>query len=172
MMLSYIILLTGIYFIARYFYDMSVTTFLSGIITAFLLFILIGIVCGFLLKRIIINRRNIHLEQLVDIVAINVGEMDRANINTNRLVFNGLIFLAGIGGLTSKNNTDEMLKNMEPVITKQDGICGVCYDTLDGELLACPKCHKAAHTQCLKEWLDSKQDMCIYCRHSLGAIQP
>ena len=64
--------------------------------------------------------------------------------------------------------TDEILKMLDTVELPQDGICGVCYDTLaDGNLLGCPECHKAAHTSCLKEWVDSGQNVCIYCRHDL-----
>ncbi len=64
--------------------------------------------------------------------------------------------------------TDEILKRLDTVELPQDGVCGVCYDNLnDSDLLGCPECHKAAHVTCLKEWVDSGQNVCIYCRHDL-----
>ncbi len=65
-------------------------------------------------------------------------------------------------------STEELLDLFEKKETPQEGVCGVCYDTLDtDELLGCPECHKTAHKRCLKEWIESGQSVCIYCRHEV-----
>ncbi len=64
--------------------------------------------------------------------------------------------------------TADILNVLEKSTAPQDGTCGVCYDGLDnGELLACPECHKIAHRDCLETWIESGQNVCIYCRHDL-----
>ena len=71
-------------------------------------------------------------------------------------------------GLPPRKTTDEVLAQLTVVESPQEGVCGVCYDTLEeGELLGCPECKKPAHEPCLREWIESKQDICIYCRHKL-----
>lgn len=62
----------------------------------------------------------------------------------------------------------ELLEKLDPVESSQEGVCGVCYEELTHDLLACPKCCKAAHTECIKEWLGSGQEICLYCRYDLG----
>ncbi len=67
--------------------------------------------------------------------------------------------------------TEDILDLFEKKEAPQEGVCGVCYDGLeDGDLLACPECHKIAHKTCLKDWIESGQNVCIYCRYNLVLI--
>ena len=63
----------------------------------------------------------------------------------------------------------DVLAGFEDMIPPQDGLCGVCYESMnEGELLGCPECNRPAHKGCLKEWIESGQTVCIYCRHNLA----
>lgn len=66
-----------------------------------------------------------------------------------------------------KLNVQDVLKKLQKPETPIDGECGVCYDTLDDNILACPKCSQCTHFDCLKSWLESGQRNCIYCRQDL-----
>lgn len=52
-----------------------------------------------------------------------------------------------------------------------DDVCGVCFLDLEEEdveyCMACPKCNKAAHTDCIKKWISSGQKLCVYCRQNV-----
>ena len=71
-----------------------------------------------------------------------------------------------------RQTPEDILKNWTSLNDSREGICGVCYEPLDKELLECPKCNKASHNQCLKDWLESGQSNCIYCRHDFMDIKP
>jgi len=52
-------------------------------------------------------------------------------------------------------------------------LCGVCFLELEhgseAEYIACPKCKKAAHQDCIQKWIDSGQRLCVYCRQDVWA---
>jgi hypothetical protein len=65
---------------------------------------------------------------------------------------------------------EEIVAKYEEIPTPQPSECGVCYVEMEeGELLGCPECHKAAHKECLENWLKSGQRLCIYCRYAFTA---
>lgn len=47
-------------------------------------------------------------------------------------------------------------------------LCGVCFLELGDATMdtwtTCKKCGKAAHQECIKKWLSSGQNVCVYCR--------
>ena len=67
--------------------------------------------------------------------------------------------------LQPKMSVEQILDKLHFVEPPQEGVCGVCYSTLDSDaLLECPECHKSAHTDCLKSWFTAGETICIYCR--------
>ena len=102
---------------------------------------------------------------------MNIFEREHVidNIRANEIeALDELIFATG-SLPTDKSNRQEILAKFN---TAQDSDsnsdCGVCYEELKGKLLKCPECHKSAHKSCLKKWIESGQDVCIYCRHDFS----
>lgn len=58
-----------------------------------------------------------------------------------------------------------------PISFEKDDLCGVCFleleDTAVDEYMVCPKCSKAAHSDCIKKWTSSGQTLCVYCRQDV-----
>lgn len=67
--------------------------------------------------------------------------------------------------------TEKLLQIME-IKTNIDGECGICYDDIKTteSVLACPQCNKSAHKDCLKQWFETGQNICVYCRKDLSTI--
>lgn len=47
--------------------------------------------------------------------------------------------------------------------------CGVCFLEVENtdKSMACPKCLKLAHAECLEVWIANKNVLCIYCRQDV-----
>ena len=58
-----------------------------------------------------------------------------------------------------------------PVIRfDSDDLCGVCFLELADSseaFIACPKCKKVAHKECVDKWVSSGQQLCVYCRQDV-----
>lgn len=123
----------------------------------------VGIAISFIGAVIYGMRRGRPIVRNIQNVAVRFVDMTPDDLN---LQVQGMLLEAVREG-DRQLSSDEILARLKAVNTPQEGMCGVCYDELTLELLECPECHKAAHKSCLKEWLDSGQNVCIYCRENL-----
>jgi len=73
--------------------------------------------------------------------------------------------------------TEQLLQSMvkvDEVTVDSNDVCGVCYINFEGkdELLCCPHCMKSTHSDCIKEWFESGQKICVYCRREFLTKRP
>ncbi len=68
-------------------------------------------------------------------------------------------------------NVDTENKYTPTIRFDADDLCGVCFleleDSAADQCMACPKCKKAAHEDCIKKWISSGQKLCVYCRQDV-----
>ena len=154
----------GVYLLLRSRYEsLSIGKYMAVIVGV----LVIGIALSFgrLPNRPIVDRV-IHAVDVINMDDIQVIELNADDLDPQ--IQEALLTAARRRVRRRQLTTADILNVLEKSTAPQDGTCGVCYDGLDnGELLACPECHKIAHRDCLETWIESGQNVCIYCRHDL-----
>ena len=52
-------------------------------------------------------------------------------------------------------------------MSKREGVCGICFLELDGDIIDCPACGTEFHKDHLAAWLRLRNIQCPHCRYEL-----
>lgn len=98
-------------------------------------------------------------------------EMERITLSTELLRYH----LDGgiVDDELTRRFSDLHVDKTENVTIRFDAedLCGVCFLELEDQdaqnYMACPKCKKAGHKDCIRKWIESGQILCVYCRQEV-----
>ena len=75
------------------------------------------------------------------------------------------------GELSKRYESLKITKEPSAVRFEANDLCGVCFleltDDSGDTYMVCPQCNKPAHSECIKKWLSSGQELCVYCRQKV-----